>query len=104
MGSDLSDRNMIKLGIGFTQQTRRKKLSTVSQYQSLGITLHLYKSPDYVLCGNGFNSQSKSESNRSKCCPALTMRSLCIYIITIKIHPSCEIEDFVETNSSKLGV
>ena len=32
-----------------------------------------------MLCGNGFYSLSNIESNKSKCCPALPMRSSCIY-------------------------
>ena len=50
---------MMKLGIGFTQENggndRRSKESTVSLYQSLGITLRSTR-VDYVLCGNGFYS------------------------------------------------
>ena len=46
------------------ERNGRSKLSTVSLYQSLGITSHCTR-VDYVLCGNGI------ESNKSKCCATL---------------------------------
>ena len=86
MDSDLSDRNIysearnrIHARNGETEETTEVVSSPTSlyQYQSLGITLRS-TCVDYVLCGNGFYSLSNIESHKSKCCPALPMRSPCI--------------------------
>ena len=85
---------MIKLGIGFTQETE-ETTEVVSipmlVYINLLAFLHVLHAWT-VLCGsgfyslsNGFYSLSNVESNKSKCCPALpgawvpaTMRGPCI--------------------------
>ena len=70
--SDLSDRNLMKCGIGFTQ-----KMAEVSSPLSGYIDrLPLHYIPHvcgyyYELCGNGFYSLPNIESNKSKCCLAL---------------------------------
>ena len=90
VGSDLSDRNMMKLEIGFTQKTAA--VVTVSLYRYLGITLHS-TSVDYTLCGNGFYSyRILNRTCRSAALPypehgcrrmLAPMRSPCILMIHI---------------------
>ena len=62
---------MMKLGIGFTQE-RAEVSSPLLVYLDILASfyiLHAYRFN--VLCGNGLNSLSNTESNTSKCCPAL---------------------------------
>ena len=81
MGSDLSDRNMMKLGIGFTQETAEEVISPLIVFIDILALLYILLSiVDYVLWGNGFNSLSINESNKSKCYPGALV-SLIIYPI-----------------------
>ena len=71
VGSDLFDRNIMKLGIEFTQESAEVRNPLfVRLYRTLGNTLHFTR-VDYVLCGHVFYSLSDVESNKSKFCPAL---------------------------------
>ena len=62
---------MMKLGIGFTQETAEvsNPLLAYTWYRHLGIILRS-TCADYVLCGNGVYSLSNIESSKSKCCHA----------------------------------
>ena len=84
MGSDLSDRNIydearnrIRARNGETEETTEVVSSPLLVYINLLALLHVLH-VDCELCGNGFYSLSNIESNKSKCSPALPMRSRCI--------------------------
>ena len=54
VGSDLSDRNMMKLGIGFTQETAETSSPLLVYIGLLALLYILHTHVDYALCGNGF--------------------------------------------------
>ena len=79
MGSDLSYRSiMMKFGIGVTQETAQVSSPLLVYIDLLAL---LYLLHGYTMCCVvTIFTLSDIESNMSKCCPALSIRSPCMYI------------------------